>query len=209
MRSGFVTLSCRTGTLCFTMLKRLGSLSCGQFLIGAFLSWVHVFLPQNDLSGFDRPLWAEYPTDNQTFKLQESFLVGADILVAPVLEQDAETVAVYFPGDQHWHDLFDFAKYDSARTTRVKAPLNKIPVFQRGGSIVPRKLKPAQSTAAMSDDPFTLFVALDSQVARAADWSIDQAIVPLVSAFVRSLVQFSFFFFVGPTDECCRRLVHR
>lgn len=37
----------------------------------------------------------------------------------------------------------------------------KIPVFQRGGSIVPYKFRLRRSTTQMSDDPFTLLIALD------------------------------------------------
>lgn len=40
----------------------------------------------------------------------------------------------------------------------------QIPVFQRGGSIIPRKLRVRRSSTCMEHDPYTLFVALNPQV---------------------------------------------
>lgn len=40
----------------------------------------------------------------------------------------------------------------------------QIPVFYRGGSIVPKKLRVRRCSALMADDPYTLFVALNSEV---------------------------------------------
>jgi alpha 1,3-glucosidase len=48
--------------------------------------------------------------------------------------------------------------------TLVDLTLSSIPVFQRGGSIVPYKFRFRRSSAQMADDPFTLLVALDKNV---------------------------------------------
>lgn len=42
--------------------------------------------------------------------------------------------------------------------------LAQIPVFQRGGSIIPRKVRVRRSSECMENDPYTLYVALSSQV---------------------------------------------
>src|SRR6056300_715639 len=44
-----------------------------------------------------RPLWYEFPEDEQSFKRQDSFMLGASILVQPVLQQGATSVSVYLP----------------------------------------------------------------------------------------------------------------
>lgn len=46
----------------------------------------------------------------------------------------------------------------------MDAPLEKIPVYYRGGHIVPRRERVRRSTASMKLDPFTLVVALDRKV---------------------------------------------
>jgi len=44
--------------------------------------------------------------------------------------------------------------------------MNKIPVFLRGGSIIPRRQRFRRSSLAMRSDPFTLLIALDEKVKR-------------------------------------------
>jgi alpha 1,3-glucosidase len=46
--------------------------------------------------------------------------------------------------------------------SKIPSGIDYIPVFQRGGSIIPRKLRLRRSTMTMRADPYTLYVALDS-----------------------------------------------
>lgn len=48
--------------------------------------------------------------------------------------------------------------------TTVAAPLEKIPAYQRGGTILPYRERPRRSANAMQLDPFTLVAALTTQV---------------------------------------------
>jgi len=43
----------------------------------------------------------------------------------------------------------------------------QIPVFQRGGSIIPSKERVRRCSSLMTDDPYTLTIALDTKVFRA------------------------------------------
>ena len=52
----------------------------------------------------------------------------------------------------------------SSGNIQVKTPLEKIPVFIRGGSILPRRQRMRRAATLMLHDPFTLLVALDSNV---------------------------------------------
>uniref|UniRef100_A0A6A7FRA2 Glucosidase II subunit alpha n=2 Tax=Hirondellea gigas TaxID=1518452 RepID=A0A6A7FRA2_9CRUS len=106
-----------------------------------------------------RPLWSEFPKDETTFGLEYEFMVGSRLLVAPVLDSDATTVSVYFP-EGLWYDTHDNSVYQGPDTQTVPAPPEKIPVYQRGGSIVARKERVRRSSALMRDDPYTLIVAL-------------------------------------------------
>jgi len=51
--------------------------------------------------------------------------------------------------------------------------MESIPVFQRGGSIVPKRMRARRSTVAMEHDPFTLIVALDNQHAASGSLYLD------------------------------------
>ena len=57
--------------------------------------------------------------------------------------------------------------------TQVDVTMETIPVFLRGGSIVPRKERTRRSTAQMVDDPFTLWVVLDNNGAASGDLYLD------------------------------------
>lgn len=65
---------------------------------------------------------------------------------------------------QVWYDIETYQSYAGSQSTYINAPLEKIPVFQRGGSIVPRKMRVRRSSSLMVSDPFTLVICLDKQV---------------------------------------------
>ena len=44
-----------------------------------------------------RPMWAEFPSDEHTFAMEEQYMVGSSLLVAPVMDQGATSATVYFP----------------------------------------------------------------------------------------------------------------
>jgi len=90
-------------------------------------------------------------------------MVGSSLLVAPVLTKGATQVNVYFPGDTLWYDIWSHEKLDISGSSNYAAPYEKIPVFQRGGTIIPRRERVRRSAALMHDDPITLVVAPDRE----------------------------------------------
>ena len=77
-----------------------------------------------------RPLFFHYD-EQEAFEEAYEFLLGRDILVAPVLKQGAEERTVYLPKDE-WVHLFSGKEYKGGHVT-VKAPLGQPPVFIRKG----------------------------------------------------------------------------
>ncbi|KAK3093332.1 hypothetical protein FSP39_014183 [Pinctada imbricata] len=111
-----------------------------------------------------RPLWVEYPSDKDTFNMDDQYLVGSSLLVKPITDQGGTGTTVYFPGKNHvWYDIESLQKYNGGQSAYINAPLAKIPVFQRGGSIIPRKIRVRRSSGLMHNDPFTLVICLDSK----------------------------------------------
>uniref|UniRef100_A0A8C7P5D2 Neutral alpha-glucosidase AB n=1 Tax=Oncorhynchus mykiss TaxID=8022 RepID=A0A8C7P5D2_ONCMY len=114
-----------------------------------------------------RPLWVEYPQDTATFSMDDQFLLGRDLLVHPVTEEGGRGVTAYLPGKgEVWFDVHTNSTthsqpvcHDQGATCLVKQS-HTIPVFQRGGSIIPRKARVRRSSSCMEHDPYTLFVAL-------------------------------------------------
>lgn len=121
-----------------------------------------------------RPMWVEFPQDVDTFSLDEQYMLGSALLVRPVLEQNAHGVQVYLPGiGQFWYDAHTHQRHSGRQNLYLPVTLGSIPVFQRGGTIVPRKDRVRRSSSCTHDDPYTLYVALDAQNAAEGDMFVD------------------------------------
>jgi mannosyl-oligosaccharide alpha-1,3-glucosidase len=111
-------------------------------------------------------MWMQYPQTEALFSLDDQYLIGADLMVKPVTRPDVVESIVIFPTDDCWYDAESLIRVSFSGKARgfveltVPSDINKIPVFQRGGSILPRKLRLRRSSQMMMKDPYTLFVAL-------------------------------------------------
>jgi alpha-glucosidase len=82
-----------------------------------------------------RHLFLHYPDDPNTHALRYQFLLGPDLMVAPVLDKGAGSVKVYFPAGSAWTDLWSGAEVGkSAAWNIAPAPLGKPAVFLRKGA---------------------------------------------------------------------------
>ncbi|CAF4944893.1 unnamed protein product [Pieris macdunnoughi] len=111
-----------------------------------------------------RPLLTHYPKEEQTYTIDDTYLLGDKLLIRPVVEPGVSSVKVYLPGrDSHtvWYDVDSFQRHEANGYFTQEVTISKIPVYQRGGSIIPRKERVRRSSALMEDDPYTLVVTLD------------------------------------------------
>jgi alpha-glucosidase len=83
-----------------------------------------------------RPLLLAYPDDPQTHALDDQFLCGDALLVAPVCEPGATARQVYLPAGR-WYDFWSDELHIGPETLTVAAPLDCIPLFVRAGAVVP------------------------------------------------------------------------
>lgn len=84
-----------------------------------------------------RPLFHEYPNDKTTLDIFLQFLVGSYLMVAPVTDDGVRQLETYFPSSP-WYDFYTGSKISvQNERTLVDAPLEKIPLFLRGGGILP------------------------------------------------------------------------
>jgi alpha 1,3-glucosidase len=112
--------------------------------------WYTLFYEQEQTGApVMRPLWMEFPADSGTWAVEGSHMVGDSLLVAPVLKQSALSVTVYFPGPGPWYDVWSHEKLELQGEHNYAAPYDKIPVFQRGGTIIPRRERVRRSAALM------------------------------------------------------------
>ncbi len=84
-----------------------------------------------------RALALEFPNEPNIDTIEDEYMLGADLLVAPVLVEGARGRWVYFP-EGKWYALEGGQVYTGGRYQRVAAPLERIPVFVRAGAVIPR-----------------------------------------------------------------------
>ncbi|CAG5120955.1 unnamed protein product [Candidula unifasciata] len=78
-----------------------------------------------------RPLWWIAPTDVNALTLDSEFLLGDDLLVAPVLEKGARSRDIYLPPGQ-WHDeLRDIVRSGGTWLKNYIAELDELPYFTK------------------------------------------------------------------------------
>ena len=76
-----------------------------------------------------------YPDDPNTHDLRYQYLLGRDLMVAPVVDKGADSVEVYFPAGDAWTDLWTGAEAGSPGAWATQpAPLGKPAVFLRKGA---------------------------------------------------------------------------
>ncbi len=78
-----------------------------------------------------RPLVLEWPEDKIAAACEDEFMLGEDILVAPLLEENAQSRRVYLPRGR-WRGLFDGREYEGACFYTAGEP-GRLPVFTRNG----------------------------------------------------------------------------
>ena len=84
-----------------------------------------------------RPLFFDFPHDAAAARVEDQFLFGPDLLVAPVLEPAATARRVYLPAGVVWHDGWTGEQHPGGTTLEVAAPLARIPLFVREGRTLP------------------------------------------------------------------------
>jgi alpha-glucosidase (family GH31 glycosyl hydrolase) len=82
-----------------------------------------------------RAMLLDHQDDPVAVKLWDQYMLGRDLLVAPVIEEGATSREVYLPKGRWWH-LFEQRWYEAGWHT-VEAPLESIPVFLREGATLP------------------------------------------------------------------------
>jgi alpha-D-xyloside xylohydrolase len=84
-----------------------------------------------------RPLVMDWRTDPKTWNLGDEFMFGPAILINPVLKADATKRNVYLPPSAAWYDFWTGKSLAGDEEIEADAPLDRIPLFVRAGSILP------------------------------------------------------------------------
>ena len=92
-----------------------------------------------------RPLALDYQNDKIARGVEDEYLLGASLLVAPVVESGKRTRSVYLP-EGTWTHWYTGEKLKGKQVVSVKTPADYIPLYAKGGSIVPMWTEAPAST---------------------------------------------------------------
>lgn len=84
-----------------------------------------------------RPLFFDFKEDKAAWDVDDQYMFGPDILVAPVLEAGAESRKVYLPAGATWTDAWTGKVYEGGQTIEAAAPIDIIPLFLKDGASYP------------------------------------------------------------------------
>jgi alpha-glucosidase len=98
-----------------------------------------------------RPLFWEFPHDPHAYAVDDQFLLGPAILVAPVVKPAATRRAVYLPAGSDWYEYWSKQRHRGGEYVTVEAPLERLPLFVRAGAIVPMT-EPVEHTGQKTDE---------------------------------------------------------
>ena len=96
-----------------------------------------------------RPVAFSFPNDASTHDLKTQFMVGDELMIAPVLAPIlygpgstpvngvAQSADVYLPENSSWIDFWSGRLLSGGQTVKVETPLSHIPLFVKAGSILP------------------------------------------------------------------------
>jgi alpha-glucosidase len=83
-----------------------------------------------------RPLVFDYQYDPTVRDLDDEYLLGPDLLVAPVVDAGVTARQLYLPPGS-WYDWHTGEMVGGSRFLLASTPMDRIPIYARGGAVIP------------------------------------------------------------------------
>ena len=80
-----------------------------------------------------RPLFYDFPEDTKSWDIEDQYMFGPDVMVAPVMYENMRERDVYLPEGSEWVNHWTGETFQGGQSVSVDAPLQQIPVFTRNG----------------------------------------------------------------------------
>ena len=101
-----------------------------------------------------RPLVMDFCEDDSALNQPYEYMFGKSFLVIPVTEPGVSEWDAYLPKSASWYDFWTGNHFNSGQTITTAAPLDKIPLFVKAGSIIP--MGPIIQYATEKNDPIEI-----------------------------------------------------
>jgi alpha-glucosidase len=104
-----------------------------------------------------RPTYFDFPDDARCFDENDDMLLGANLLVAPVVEPGRRDRDVYLPAGGGWYDFWSGEYFDGGRDVTLPAPWDRPPLLARAGSAIPLNLAEQHFNKPADERGFAVF----------------------------------------------------
>lgn len=125
--------------------------------------------------------------DHSMASIEDQWMIGDALLQKPIVDRDSSKVLVAFPSAHIWYSQSSLERIFNTNEPIAPITLDTIPIFIRGGSVIPRKLRMRRNTKSMSRDPYNLLLALDSKQSAMGTVYIDNG-HSINSPFIKTMI---------------------
>ncbi len=123
------------------------------YLYGAFVESAATGLP------VQRPLVLDFQADRRAREIEDQYLLGSSLLVAPVMRAGETQRAVYLPAGD-WYDWHSGARFAGPCQIVAEAPLDRIPLYARAGAVIAMLPEAPETTMDLAPAQIDLHVFL-------------------------------------------------
>jgi alpha-D-xyloside xylohydrolase len=149
-----------------------------------------------------RPLVYDHPSDPTTWHIDDEYLLGPDLLVAPMFVPRGRR-NIYLPSGG-WYDFWTDQRFDGARWITYDAELERLPLFVRAGAVIPMGPE-LQYANERSWDPLSFEAYPGGEGVTEVNLSDDQRALHFTMTVERDQLRFE----GGPLDYAAVVRVHR
>ena len=82
-----------------------------------------------------RPLFFDFPEDKKAWEVEDAYMFGRSLLVAPVTDEGVISRKVYLPEGSKWTECSSGKVWDGGQEIEANAPIDIIPVFIRDDEV--------------------------------------------------------------------------
>ena len=119
------------------------------------------------------PMWYHYPNDEQLHDVRFQSILDGKVLVCPAVYEGQTEVEVVKP-EGKWYELWTGIELPESKS--VPVTLEDVPVYLKGGSIIPVFNESAMTTRDQIQKPIILYIALDENQYAEGDLYLDDGI---------------------------------
>lgn len=103
-----------------------------------------------------RPLVMHYPHDENTYQIDDQYMLGDNIMVCPLVSEKNEKHSIYLPSGE-WYDFWTGYKYSGKRDVVLENTIEWLPIFVKSAGIIPMQTN-MEYAVEKTPNPLTILI---------------------------------------------------